>query len=215
MFAVGHIALGYITGKTSSKLLKVSINFPLLFTVSLIADIDLIVPGIAHRGPTHSFILFLVMAIPIALIWKSQSVPYLVAFVSHPLLGDYLTSPDDIGVQLLFPFNQKWFSGGSEALSFVYIFFELALFIVLIMMLLATNEIRIFTQPHRSNLFFIVPLSTAFLPVFTRFPIPVPRLLIIPHLIIIVLLAFSILVDLRQLVLNLPLTKDKVKHDPC
>jgi len=171
----------------------------LLFTVSIIADIDLVIPSITHRGPTHSLIFLLAAMIPMVLIWKSRSVPYLVAFVSHPLLGDYLTSPGDVGIQLLFPLNQEWFSAGSETLSFIYIYFELALFIVLIMMMLATKEIRIFTQAHRSNLFFLVPLSTAFLPVFTRFPIPVPRLLIIPHLIIIVLLALPILIDLKQL----------------
>jgi hypothetical protein len=65
--------------------------------------------------------------------------------------------------------------------------------------LLATKEIKTFVQPHLSNLLLAIPILTAFLPVFARFPIPVPRALIIPHLILLVLLAVPFFVEIINL----------------
>lgn len=163
----------------------------------MIADVDLLIPGIEHRGPSHSIIILLLIAIPIILIYKKRAIPYLIAFTSHPFLGDYLTSPSNlVGVQLLYPISSNWFSAGSEAFRIVYIYVELILFATLLLLLFATKEIKTFVQPHLSNLLLAIPILTAFLPVFTRFPIPVPRALIIPHLILLVLLATPIFVDI-------------------
>ena len=54
MFAVGHLALGYITGKVADILLKVKSNIFLLLLVSVIPDIDILIPALEHRGPTHN-----------------------------------------------------------------------------------------------------------------------------------------------------------------
>jgi membrane-bound metal-dependent hydrolase YbcI (DUF457 family) len=168
--------------------------------VALIADIDLLFPGVEHRGPSHSLILLAIAAIPIILVAKKRAIPYLVAFASHALLGDYLTSPSSsMGVQLLYPLSSNWFSAGSEAFHAVYIYVELVLFAALLLLLLATKEIKTFVQPHLSNLLLAIPILTAFLPVFARFPIPVPRALIIPHLILLVLLAVPFFVEIINL----------------
>jgi len=199
-FAVGHLALGYISGKATSKLLNVNANIPLLFVASIIADIDLLIPGLEHRGPTHSIILFLAIAFPAILVWKKQSLPYLVALASHPLLGDYLTNPSAIkGVQLFFPLSSSWFSGGSEAASLTYVYVELALFIVLLTLMLTTRDITTLIKHHPSNLLLVIPLLTAFIPVFLQFPIPVPPTLIIPHLVLLILLALPIPIDIKHL----------------
>ncbi len=211
-FAIGHLALGYITGKATSKLLNTHINLPLVFTVALIADIDLLFPVVEHRGPSHSIIILSVIAIPIILIYKKRAIPYLIAFASHPLLGDYLTSPSSsMGVQLLYPLSATWFSAGSEAFRLVYLYIELILFASLLLLLLATKDIKTFVRPHLSNLLLIIPVLTAFLPVFTRFPIPVPKALIIPHLILLVLLATPIFIDIAN-VLKLDLKDQASSH---
>ncbi len=51
MYAVGHFALGYLTGKVAAKSLDVKINLPLLFLASVFPDIDILIPGLVHRGP--------------------------------------------------------------------------------------------------------------------------------------------------------------------
>jgi len=205
MFAVGHLALGYLTGKASSKLLKVNINIPLALTLSILPDIDLLLaPVLQHGGPTHSIILYLAIAFPAILMWKKQTIPYLAALASHPLLGDYLTRASRAeGVQLLFPLTSSWFSAGSEALRLTYVYIELALFIAFLTFTLTTRDITTLTKPHPSNLLLAIPISTALLPVFTQFPIPVPPELILPHLLLIILLALPILKDIEQTVRNL------------
>jgi membrane-bound metal-dependent hydrolase YbcI (DUF457 family) len=173
----------------------------LLFVVSIISDVDLLVPGLEHRGPTHSIILFLAIAFPAILVWKKQAIPYLVAFALHPFLGDYLTAPSvgtRAGVQLFFPLSSSWFSGGSETLLITYAYLELALFIVFLTLMLTTRDIITLIKPHSSNLLLAIPISTALLPVFLQFPIPVPTILVIPHLILLILLALPILTDIKQ-----------------
>jgi len=152
-----------------------------------------------HGGPTHSIILYLAIAIPAILMWKKQTIPYLLASVSHPLLGDYPTRPSRApGVQLLFPLTSNWFSAGSEAAQLIYVYIELVLFAALITLTLTTKDITTLIKHHPSNLLLVIPILTALLPVFTQFPMPVPPELIIPHLILILLLTFSVFRDIEH-----------------
>jgi len=205
MFAVGHLALGYLTGKASAKFLNIDINIPLALTLSIIPDIDLLTPMLQHGGPTHSIILYFAIAFPAILVWKKQAFPYLIAIVSHPLLGDYLTRPSRAqGVQLLFPLSSSWFLAGFETAKLVYVYFELALFTIFVMLMFFSRDITVLIKRHPSNLLLAIPVSTALLPVFLRFPISIPKELIIPHLILIVLLTFPILIDLKAILMKNP-----------
>lgn len=172
-----------------------------MFVASIIADIDLLIPSLLeHRGPTHSIILFLTIAFPSIHVWKKQAIPYLTAFASHPFLGDYLTASSATeGLQLFFPLSSTWFSGGSEAALFTYACLELALFIAFLTLMLTTRDMVRLIKHHSSNLLLVIPVSTALLPVFLQFPIPVPPILVIPHLILLILLAFPVLIDTRHL----------------
>ena len=72
-FAVGHMALAYLLGKASAKLLKVNINIPLILFLSIIPDIDILFDFLfnsdMHRGPTHSIIVAIVVFIPFFLLY--------------------------------------------------------------------------------------------------------------------------------------------------
>jgi len=121
------------------------------------------------------------------------------AVISHPLLCDYLTRPSETqGVQLLYPLTTSWFSAGSEAMKLTYIYIEFALFAAFLMLMLASRDLSTLLERHKSNLLLAVPLSTALLPVFMKFPLPVPTELIAPHLILILLLAIPILIDIKD-----------------
>jgi hypothetical protein len=203
MFAVGHLALGYLTGKTSGKFLNVSINIPLALALSILPDIDLLVPGLQHGGPTHSIVLYLALAFPAILVWKKQAIPYLIAVASHPLLGDFPTRPSKAqGVQLFFPVSSSWFSAGSEAAILTYVYAEVALFAAFLIVMLVTRDVKVLMKQHPSNLLLAVPVSTALFPVFLQFPITIPLELIIPHTILIVLLVLPILIDLRAVLMK-------------
>jgi membrane-bound metal-dependent hydrolase YbcI (DUF457 family) len=85
------LALGYLLGKISARVLKTDVVVPAIFTLSVISDIDFLLPLIEHRGPTHSIIVAIIIFAPILATHRRKAVHYLVAFIHHPLLGDYMT----------------------------------------------------------------------------------------------------------------------------
>ncbi len=122
------------------------------------------------------------------------------ALVAHPLLGDYPTRIyQTSGVQLFFPLTSEWFAAGIEGAMFLYVYFELILFAIFLGMMFVTRDFRMLIKPHPSNCLLGIPISTALLPVFLQFPLPVPAELIIPHIIMIVLLGVPVLIDLKAL----------------
>jgi len=200
-FAVGHLALGYITGIVSSKPLKANLNVPLILTLPLLPDIDLLFePTLQHGGPTHSIILIFMIFLPAFAVWNKRAVPYFLALVSHPIV-DYLTRTSrSSGIQLFFPLTSNWYAAGSKTAMPTYIYTEILLFSTLLTLMIVTKELAILFKPHKSNLLVAIPIATALLPVFLRFPIEVPTELVIPHIILIFLLAGSILVDVKHLI---------------
>jgi hypothetical protein len=68
--------LGYLSGKAAGKLLKVNPNISLLLLASVIPDIDILIPGVEHRGPTHSLIISVTLLIPTRLLHEKKPVPY-------------------------------------------------------------------------------------------------------------------------------------------
>lgn len=197
MYAVGHLALGYITGKATSKLLNVNVNIPLLFLASIIPDIDLLIPGLQHRGPTHSLIISIIIFIPLAAYYRKKAIPYFIALTQHSLIGDYLTGG---GIQLLWPLNSTHYYGlPIEITSLTNITIEWIFFLTAFTILLKTKDAQTLFQPHPSNLLLSIPAFTVLLPTLLSFPEYVPLALIIPHLIYLAIFTISILIDFKAL----------------
>jgi membrane-bound metal-dependent hydrolase YbcI (DUF457 family) len=184
-------------GKAASKLLTVNVNVPLLFVASVIADIDLLIPALEHRGPTHSLVFVFLLLLPAFLLYKRKVVPYLLALIQHSIMGDYLTSA---GVQLFWPLSSGWYGVGIEITSLTNVFVELVLFSVLITTLLITKDMWILLQHHPSNLLLAIPVLTVLLPTVFGFPLHVPLELVIPHVVYLLIFALSVLIDLRYII---------------
>jgi membrane-bound metal-dependent hydrolase YbcI (DUF457 family) len=174
-FAVGHIAFGYITGKTSAKFLKTNINLPLILTLSVIPDIDLFLFKFTqHRGPTHSIITALIIFTPFFIIYRKQAIPYFIALIQHGLIGDYFGGGD---VQLLWPITNTGFGAGIEVTSLTGITIELTAFLIALTIMLLQKDIHTFFRPRTSNLLLIIPATTllqAVLPTAVPFPLKLP-----------------------------------------
>jgi membrane-bound metal-dependent hydrolase YbcI (DUF457 family) len=198
-FAVGHLALGYISGKATSKLLNVNVNIPLLFVVSVICDIDLIIPGLQHRGLTHSLIFLSLLSLPAFVFCGKKATAYFVALILHPLLGDYLAGG---GVQLLWPVSLEWYGIGIGITSLTAILMEWTFFIVSLTVMFKTKDAWTLFQQHPSNLLLSIPIVTVLLPTLLSFPLHVPLELIIPHLIYLTLFALSILIDFKAILMK-------------
>jgi len=195
MYAVGHFALGYLTGKIASKSLAVKINLPLLFLASVFPDIDLLIPGLEHRGPLHSVVVFCFLFIPMFLLYKKRAVPYFVAVIQHCVIGDFLTG----GTQLLWPVSIDMYGLGIGIDSLTNIAFEWALFIISIIIMFKAKDMLLLLKRHPSNLILFIPLMTVLLPLVITFPLYVSLVLLIPHLVYLVLFVFSIFVNLKAI----------------
>lgn len=188
---MGHLALGYILSKTSSKVLKTNFNIPTILMLSVIPDIDLLIPFLEHRGLTHSIVIASIVFIPIFAIYRKKATPYFIALIQHSLIGDYLVEGK---TQLLFPLTTQHYGIGLSIQSQTSIALEWAAFLVSMLVMLAVKDIKIFFQPHDSNLILVIPTFTVVLPTFLSFPLDVPSWLIIPHLIYMCLFSTAIII---------------------
>ncbi len=105
MYPPGHLALGYFSGFLYKKITGKDFNLIVIWVFSLMPDLDLFIPGVVHRGPTHSIVFALLFFAPVLYFYR-DSWPYLVSLLSHTLIGDYFTAN---GCQLIWPINASWF----------------------------------------------------------------------------------------------------------
>jgi membrane-bound metal-dependent hydrolase YbcI (DUF457 family) len=197
MFAIGHFALGYIMGKSSSKLTKVKINLTLLLLASVLPDIDLLLRFIMHRGPTHSLITITLLMIPFFVVYRKQAIPYYAALLSHILIGDLFTS----GIQLFWPLSNSLFGVlDIDVASLSTAITELTLFSLTLPIVYKLGDLQTLLKPHNKNWALIIPLGTVLGPLLTisrDLDAALPTLLIVPSLFFVILFAYSIFVELK------------------
>ncbi len=194
MFAVGHLSLGYIFAKTSAKLLKQEINPPLIFVLSLIPDVDILIPGIEHRTITHSIIAFAIVFLPFFAFYKAKTIPYFLALVQHSLVGDFITGGAYRGgTQLFWPISSSFYGLPLSVFSITNIVLEWSSLLVAGGIMLKTKDLQKLLKGQVSHLSLSVPTLTVLLPSFLHFPLSVPIELLIPHLLYLALFTLSIL----------------------
>jgi membrane-bound metal-dependent hydrolase YbcI (DUF457 family) len=196
MFAVGHFALGYILSRLTAQATKTKLNIPLILTLSVIPDIDILIPYIEHRGPFHSIITATLIFVPILAIYRKSALPYLAALIQHSLISDFIVGGQ---VQLLWPLTSQPFGIEMSIKSSTNITLEWLVFITAAIIMMKTRDALTILQPHNSNLILAVPLLTVLLPTFLAFPLEVPIALMPPHLICLTLFTTSLLIDLKQI----------------
>lgn len=190
------MALAYLLGKTTGKLAKVEIVTPFLLVLSILPDADLLFPFIAHRGPTHSAITALVVFIPFLVVYRRKALPYLVALLSHSLVGDFFVGGH---IQLLWPFSTRLFGFSVFNISItspVNVALESILFVLATIVMFKSKDIRRFFEYRKSNLVLVIPIFTVLLPAFVAFPLDVPILLAPEHLFYLVLFTVSVILTL-------------------
>jgi membrane-bound metal-dependent hydrolase YbcI (DUF457 family) len=194
------MALGYILGKGSARLVKTNLNIPLALVLSVIPDIDILaehIDGLAsvipHRGPIHSVLVALVVFIPIFIIYRKVALPYFIALIQHALIGDYFIGGQ---LELFWPITRQKFGFPTSIQSIQNVGLELSLFAVSIILLLATKDLYKMLQPNKSNLILAIPTFTVLLPTFASYPLDVPILMIPPHVIYTIIFAASIIIEI-------------------
>jgi membrane-bound metal-dependent hydrolase YbcI (DUF457 family) len=197
LFAVGHLSLGYLLGKASSKILAVSVNIPLILTLSIVPDVDILFkPLIEHRGPTHSIIVLLIVFLPFLALYRKRAVPYFLSIASHPLIGDFFIGGN---IRLLWPLSNEGFGLSISITSPTNVALEWLLFTACITVMLKVKDIRQFLQPYTSNLLLFIPAFTILLPAILSIPLAVPFWLEPPHLVFMILFSAALAVTLFRL----------------
>ena len=105
MYPPGHLALGYFSGVLYRRMTGKDFNLIVIWAFSLLPDLDLFIPGVVHRGPTHSVVVALLFFAPVWYFYR-DSLSYLFSLLSHSLIGDYFTAA---GCQLFWPLDLGWF----------------------------------------------------------------------------------------------------------
>jgi len=197
------MSLGYLIGKLSAKILKLQINIPLILLLSIIPDIDIILRAIfgvpLHRGPTHSLILAFLVLIPFLIFFNKRALPYFFALISHSVMADFFTSGS---IQLLWPITEAEIALSQFGFSLIQItdpinhMLELSLFIFALIVMLRSRDFLKFFSDTLSNLLLVIPVFAVLLPTFTSYPLPVPNLLILPHLFFLTVFGISSLMPL-------------------
>lgn len=197
------MAFGYLSGRTSSSLLKTKLNIPLVLMLSVLPDADLLlrgIPFIQHRGATHSILSALIVFAPFFIIYRKQAVPYFVALVQHGLVGDYIAGGR---VQLFWPVTQMYFGTSLDIRSVPNQAIEWTMFLGATILLLKMRDYKEFFKPQASNLILIVPTLTVLLPTLLSTPIEVPAMLIPPHIFYLITFTAAIIVEVFALIINL------------
>jgi membrane-bound metal-dependent hydrolase YbcI (DUF457 family) len=99
MDSMGHFALGYFSSEIIGKINKEKVNYPIIYTVSIMPDIDLFIPFVEDRGPTHSIVIAFLIFLPIIIKYK-RGYSYSSSLASHSLIGDFFTA---YGCRLFWP----------------------------------------------------------------------------------------------------------------
>jgi membrane-bound metal-dependent hydrolase YbcI (DUF457 family) len=196
-YAVGHFALGYILAKLTSKITKTKVNVALIFMLSVIPDVDILIPYVVHRGPTHSILMAFIIFIPIFALYNKNALPYFSALIQHSLISDYIAGGK---VQLFWPLTTQAFGLELSIRSPANITIEWFSFLTATFVMIKTKDAHLLLQPHNSNLILTIPTFTVLLPTFLAYPLEVPTALILPHIIFLILFLASISIDLKYMI---------------
>jgi membrane-bound metal-dependent hydrolase YbcI (DUF457 family) len=194
MYAIGHFAIGYLIAKPFAMKLRKPLDMPLLLSISVIADVDLLT-GL-HRGPTHSLVIVAALIIPFLIYFRQTAIPYSVAFASHSI-GDL---PE--GAQFFWPLSTERYgilNVDVESTSVAVL--ELILFVVSIALMLQTRDLqRMFVSNHRPLLLLpFVAVLGPMLGVGGGIGLGFSTLLVIPSLIYLALFAYSLVAKFQNI----------------
>ena len=187
MLAVGHISVSYLVTRGLKKGRWSTTSIPLVWIFSLLPDVDLLIPGLRHMGPTHSLFFAIMFFLPIFIYYRGKILPYFLAYLSHTVLGDLFTNRS---VMFLWPFSSRFFR---IPLPFNVWYkktfntnLELVMFGLFCMIFFLTKDYARELYSGSVKYLFFIPFIALLVPVVFSIPVSVPLRLIIPHLVFMV-----------------------------
>jgi membrane-bound metal-dependent hydrolase YbcI (DUF457 family) len=129
---------------------------PAVLLLGILPDADLLLGslGVMHRTFTHSFFFWIIIFLPIFIIFRLKSVPYFVAVVQHFAFGDLLMGK----VMIFWPFNTSQVGFGIPMPSLVDVTLEMAGLILALGIIVYSGDLKRLFSVNKSNLLMLLPL---------------------------------------------------------
>jgi membrane-bound metal-dependent hydrolase YbcI (DUF457 family) len=192
--------------KRSGKLIV-----PAILMLGILPDVDLLLGnlGVVHRTFTHSFFFWIIIFVPLFIVFRLKSVPYFVAVVQHFAFGDLLMGK----VMIFWPFSTSQVGFNFAMPSLVDVSLEIAGLLLALGIIVYSGDLKRLFSVDKNNILMFLPLlalATSALFFASRWPsitslttyILSSNLLIalaIGHIILFAFIAISALQGLRAL----------------
>ena len=150
----------YVTAKSCSSALKVSVNPYLILFLGALPDIDLLLAGygVQHRTITHSLVFWLVVFVPIFIKYRKRGIPYFVALAQHIVFGDYIVNY----TRPLWPISSLKFGMSLQLVALENISLEIIGLILFLIWFNFNGDSRLTFGKIKSNLLSVFPLLPLF-----------------------------------------------------
>ena len=159
MYILGHIGFGYILYKLLNR--NKNYDLTLVFLYSILPDIDILIPYLYHRGPTHSFI-FPTLILLIYLIFDPLKIFYSIPIYSH-ILCDIIAQPMDYSyMKLLWPITNIKYQINPIVIMRTYeeSYLEISIFIISAIIFMKFDYKKFIVNSNSILLFLIIiPLT--------------------------------------------------------
>jgi len=186
---------------------KTKVNVALIFMLSVIPDVDILIPYLTHRGPTHSILMAFIFFIPIFALHHEDALPYFAALIQHSLISDFIAGGK---AQLLWPLTTQTFGLELSIKSPASITIEWLSFLTATFIMVKTKDAHLLFQPNNLNLILAIPIFTVLLPTLLAFPLEVPITLIPPHITFIALFIISLSIDLKNIIEKVNIKRNRL-----
>lgn len=145
----------YVFADAASGKQRGKLFVPLVLTLGILPDIDLLLEGygIEHHTVTHSYFFWLILFIPFFAVFRLKALPYLVAVVQHFAFGDFLIGQ----VQLFWPFNTTYLGFNWNMGSTIDIVLEASGLFIALTLSYFNGDMKRLTRLNTKNIWMGIP----------------------------------------------------------
>jgi membrane-bound metal-dependent hydrolase YbcI (DUF457 family) len=129
---------------------------PAILLLGILPDADLLLGnlGVVHRTFTHSFFLWIIIFLPLFIVFRLKSIPYFVAVVQHFAFGDLLMGK----VMIFWPFNASQVGFSIPMPSLIDVSLEIAGLILALGIIVYSGDLKRLFSVDKTNILMLLPL---------------------------------------------------------
>ncbi len=129
---------------------------PAILLLGILPDGDILLGslGVVHRTFTHSFFFWIIIFVPLFIVFGLKSVPYFVAVVQHFAFGDLLMGK----VMIFWPFSSARVGFGIPMPSLIDVTLEIAGLALALGILVNSGDLKRLFSVDKKNILMLLPL---------------------------------------------------------